>query len=47
VWNVLQYPAGHAYEGQNIDFSFVIVPEPATVLLLILGGLATVRRCMV
>lgn len=43
-WRPLEYPDGHLYEGQGIDMAFVITPEPATLALLSLGGLALVRR---
>jgi len=41
----LRYPMLHPYEGDSIDLAFVIVPEPATMLILLGGGaLAAVRR---
>jgi hypothetical protein len=43
-WNPLQYPSGHPLQGQNMDFAFVIVPEPSGLLLLAAGGLAALRR---
>ena len=38
AWNELRHPE----TGQSLDLSFVIVPEPATVVVLGLGGLAVV-----
>jgi len=43
-WNELLYPDGHPFEGQSIDMAFVITPEPATMTLLAIGGLALLRR---
>ena len=37
-WVDLHYPIGHLFEGQTMDLSLVITPEPATLLLLGLGG---------
>ncbi len=39
VWNELRYPDGHPNQGESIDLAFVIVPEPATMVLLGLGAL--------
>ena len=39
-WFQLRYPADHQFRGQSIDLAFVITPEPATLGLLLLGGLA-------
>lgn len=36
-WRELIYPFGHEYETQSIDLAFVIVPEPATLMVLALG----------
>lgn len=48
TWRGLSYPSGHPGaqdEDNQIDLAFVIVPEPATVLLLAVGaGMAVVRR---
>ena len=44
-WTPLAYPGpGHPFEGVSMDLSFVITPEPATLSLLALGGLAVIRR---
>ena len=54
-WVDLHYPASgwdfdagqerdHPLAGQSIDLAFVITPEPATLSLLALGGLALIRR---
>ena len=43
-WYELTYPSGHPLYGQSIDLAFVITPEPATLSLLVLGGLALIRR---
>jgi len=43
-WIAIDYPAGHEQEGQNIDLAFQIIPEPATLSLLGLGGLAILLR---
>lgn len=48
-WNELRYPDGHPranleWPENSIDLSFVIVPEPATMSLLLIGGLAILRR---
>lgn len=43
-WNELRYPGGHPFEGQSIDLAFVITPEPTTIVLLGLGGLALRRK---
>jgi hypothetical protein len=42
----LEYPSNDPLnrDGQSIDLAFVITPEPATVALLTLGGLAMLRR---
>lgn len=42
-WAKLTYPGG-ANVGQPMEFAFVIVPEPASLSLLALGGLALIRR---
>ena len=45
-WGELIYPSVHPFGGQSMDLSFVIVPEPAGCLLLLLGsGLFVIRRC--
>jgi len=44
VWYELRYPVGHEYVGETIDLAFVITPEPATIMLLGLGGLLLRRR---
>lgn len=43
-WQMLKYPNGHPLAGGGIDLAFVITPEPATVLLLGLGGLLLRRK---
>ena len=43
-WEPLTYPPGHEYEGDKLDLAFVITPEPASMLLLGLGGLALLRK---
>ncbi len=44
IWQPLTYPVGHEYEGETLDLAFVITPEPATLALLLLGGLTLLRR---
>jgi hypothetical protein len=44
VWQPLYYPSEHQYAGGNIDMAFVIAPEPTTIALLGMGGLAVLRR---
>ena len=39
-WRELRYPLGHEYELETLDLAFVITPEPATLGVLLLGGLA-------
>lgn len=43
-WHELKYPIGHPLENGGIDMAFVITPEPASLSLLALGGLALLRR---
>ena len=45
-WQDMHYPVGTPYAGSSIDLAFAIttVPEPATLSLLVLGGLAVIRR---
>jgi hypothetical protein len=43
-WNELRYPYGHPFEGESIDLAFAITPEPATIVLLGLGGVFIRRR---
>lgn len=38
-WRELRYPSQHPRAGESIDLAFVITPEPASLLLLSLGGL--------
>ncbi|MBL7221036.1 MAG: PEP-CTERM sorting domain-containing protein [Phycisphaerae bacterium] len=44
TWNELRYPDQHEFQGDSIDLAFVITPEPATMTLLAIGGLALLRR---
>ena len=43
-WQELRYPDGHFYQDQSIDLAFVITPEPATVMILGIGGLVFIRK---
>jgi len=43
-WTHMHYPDGHQFEGQSFDQAFVVTPEPATMSLLCIGGLALLRR---
>ncbi len=43
-WFELRYPDGHPFEGESIDLSFVITPEPATLIVLALGLIPTLLR---
>ena len=43
-WMPLAYPEGHEYYPETLDLSFVITPEPTTLALLLLGGLALLKR---
>ncbi len=43
-WAPLKYPVGHPLEGQTMDLSFVITPEPGTVSVMTLGILALIRK---
>jgi hypothetical protein len=43
-WTPLVYPPGFPHQGQSIDLAFVITPEPASLALLAMGGLAILRR---
>jgi hypothetical protein len=38
-WLPLKYPMGGEFEGQTMDLSFVITPEPGTVAMLVGAGL--------
>jgi hypothetical protein len=40
LWNELRDPL----TGESLDLAFVITPEPGTLLLLLAGGLAMIRR---
>ncbi len=47
IWTDMHYPQGHIEQslwGQSFDLAFVITPEPGTMLLITLGGLAILRR---
>jgi hypothetical protein len=43
-WTHMHYPDGHEFEGRSFDQAFVVTPEPATMTLLAIGGLALLRR---
>lgn len=43
-WTPMFYPDDHPFAGAPIDQAFVIVPEPASLALLGLGGLLMLRR---
>jgi len=43
-WVDLHYPDGHPFEGESMDLSLVITPEPATLALLGLGAVSLVMR---
>ena len=43
-WLPMTYPLGHEFAGQTLDLAFVITPEPTTICLLGIGGLALLRR---
>ncbi len=50
-WLPMIYPVGpsesgtfHEYAGQTLDLAFVITPEPATLGLLLVGGMVLLRR---
>ena len=48
-WRELLYPPGHPYyqlppPQNSIDLAFAITPEPSTIALLVMGGLALLRR---
>ena len=43
-WIDMHYPVGHEFEGQSFDQAFVITPEPATMSLLCIGGMAMLCR---
>ena len=43
-WRELRYPMEHPYAGESIDLAFVIVPEPITLTMLALGGLALINK---
>jgi hypothetical protein len=44
LWQPLEYPAGHPFEGLSADLAFVITPEPATLALVGAGLLGLVAR---
>ncbi len=46
-WTDMHYPRTHPNEdlwGKSFDLAFVITPEPGTIALLTIGGLAILRR---
>ena len=43
-WNELRFPDGHIFAGDSIDLSFVIVPEPSSVAILVVGAVALAIR---
>ena len=43
-WGDLKYPDGHPLYDKSIDLAFVITPEPATLILLGMGGLMALTR---
>ena len=43
-WEELWYPGDYPFDGDSIDLAFVITTEPATLGLLVLGGMALLRR---
>lgn len=43
-WQELRYPSAHPYAGESIDLAFVLTPEPASLALLALGGILSLRR---
>ncbi len=43
-WTYLAFQEGEPAEWVDIDFAFVITPEPASLILLGMGGLAILRR---
>jgi hypothetical protein len=43
-WGEMHYPSGHPWSPESINLSFVITPEPASLVLLALGGLLMARR---
>jgi len=45
--NERRFPPGHIFAGDSIDLAFVIVPEPSTVAVLLVGAVAVAirRRC--
>ena len=43
-WQPLIYPVGHPLEGKSLDLAFVIVPEPATMSVLLAGSLMVLLR---
>ncbi len=48
-WNELLYPPGHPFHDlpwpqNSIDLAFVITPEPATMCLLVLGGIGMLLK---
>jgi len=43
-WNEMRYPDGHPFHPESMDLAFAITPEPATMTLLAIGGLAILRK---